>query len=134
MAGEVEPERRAFTPVLFDPHAPPRRADERVEGREVRAAALTRRRRRRRSIARPRARAPGTGGLVLAEGQFDPIGGLWEICECSAGKILSTQVSGSVDDPATDLIMDTIGSVLAALLSLWVLPIWTDAHDDEDKG
>lgn len=62
------------------------------------------------------------------------IGGLWEICEWSAGKILSTQVIISLDDTVIDLIMDTIGSVLAALLSLWVLPIWTDAHDDEDKG
>ena len=60
------------------------------------------------------------------------IGGLWEICEWSAGKILSTAVIGSIDDTVTDLIMDTIGSVLAALLSLWVLPIWTDAHDDSE--
>ncbi|MCY7366581.1 MAG: hypothetical protein LH474_00310, partial [Chamaesiphon sp.] len=59
------------------------------------------------------------------------IGGLWEIGEWSAGKIFPTQVIGSVDDTATDLIMDTIGAVLAALLSLWVLPIWIDAHDDE---
>lgn len=61
------------------------------------------------------------------------IGGLWEICEWSAGKILSTQVIGSVDDTVIDLMMDTIGSILAAIVSLWALPIWMDAHD-EDKG
>lgn len=58
------------------------------------------------------------------------IGGLWEICEWLAGKILSIQVISSLDDTVTDLIMDTIGAVLAALLSLWVLPIWMDAHKD----
>lgn len=49
------------------------------------------------------------------------IGALWEITEWVAGKVLSTQVIGSVDDTVIDLIMDSLGSGLAALTSLWVL-------------
>ncbi len=55
------------------------------------------------------------------------IGVLWEITEWSAGKILGTEVIGSVDDTVIDLIMDTFGSALAALTSLWALPEWTDS-------
>jgi hypothetical protein len=49
------------------------------------------------------------------------IGALWEITEWSAGKILSTEVIGSVDDTVIDLIMDALGSGLAAITSLRVL-------------
>ncbi|MBW4518691.1 MAG: hypothetical protein KME16_03025 [Scytolyngbya sp. HA4215-MV1] len=55
------------------------------------------------------------------------IGALWEITEWSAGKILVTDVIGSVDDTVIDLMMDTLGSVLAAIISLWVLQKWTDS-------
>jgi hypothetical protein len=55
------------------------------------------------------------------------IGALWEITEWSAGKILATDVIGSVDDTVIDLIMDTFGSGLAAIISLWVLQKWTDS-------
>ncbi|CBN56167.1 MULTISPECIES: hypothetical protein [Kamptonema] len=54
------------------------------------------------------------------------IGALWEITEWSAGKILATDVIGSIDDTVIDLIMDTLGSGLAAIISLWVLQKWTD--------
>ena len=49
------------------------------------------------------------------------IGALWEITEWSAGKILPTNVIGSVDDTVIDLIMDTLGSGLAAIISFWIL-------------
>lgn len=55
------------------------------------------------------------------------IGGLWEITEWSAGKVLATDVIGSVDDTVIDLIMDTLGSGLAAITSLWALQKWTDS-------
>ena len=53
------------------------------------------------------------------------IGALWEITEWSAGKILATNVIGSIDDTVIDLIMDTLGSGLAAIISFWVLRKWT---------
>lgn len=53
------------------------------------------------------------------------IGAVWEITEWSAGKILSTEVIGSVDDTVIDLIMDTLGPGLAAITSLWALRQWT---------
>ncbi|MGA7938229.1 MAG: hypothetical protein WCA35_32060 [Kovacikia sp.] len=56
------------------------------------------------------------------------IGALWEITEWSAGEILATNVIGSVNDTVTDLIMDTLGSGLAAIISLWVLQKWTDSN------
>ncbi|MBD2075002.1 hypothetical protein H6F86_14085 [Phormidium sp. FACHB-592] len=49
------------------------------------------------------------------------IGALWEIAEWAAGNVLSTPVIGSVDDTVIDLAMDTLGSGLAALISLWAL-------------
>ncbi len=55
------------------------------------------------------------------------IGALWEITEWSAGKILAPDVIGSIDDTVVDLIMDTLGSGLAAIISLWVLQKWTDS-------
>ncbi|XHX78839.1 MAG: hypothetical protein RBJ76_02580 [Stenomitos frigidus ULC029] len=59
------------------------------------------------------------------------IGALWEIAEWLAGKILATAVIGSVDDTVTDMIMDTLGSGLAALISLWVLRKWIDSKRKE---
>jgi hypothetical protein len=49
------------------------------------------------------------------------IGALWEIAEWAAGNILPTQVIGSVNDTVIDLVMDSLGSGLAALISLWAL-------------
>ncbi|MBW4504594.1 MAG: hypothetical protein KME57_34875 [Scytonema hyalinum WJT4-NPBG1] len=49
------------------------------------------------------------------------IGALWEVTEWSAGKILSTEVIGSLDDTIIDLVMDSLGAGLAALTSLWAL-------------
>lgn len=56
------------------------------------------------------------------------VGALWEIAEWLAGKILVTDVIGSVDDTVTDMIMDTLGSGLAAIISLWVLRKWIDSR------
>ncbi|MBD6614347.1 hypothetical protein FNW02_00250 [Komarekiella sp. 'clone 1'] len=53
------------------------------------------------------------------------IGALWEVTEWSAGKILNTQVIESLDDTIIDLIMDSLGAGLAALISLWALQKWT---------
>ncbi len=53
------------------------------------------------------------------------IGALWEITEWSAGKILPTEVIGSLNDTIIDLVMDTLGAGLAAALSLWALQKWT---------
>lgn len=49
------------------------------------------------------------------------IGTLWEIAEWIAGIVLSTQVIGGIDDTIIDLVMDAIGSAMAALLSLRAL-------------
>lgn len=56
------------------------------------------------------------------------IGALWEVSEWSAGKILSTEVIGSLDDTVMDLIMDSLGAGLAALTSLWALQEWTRSN------
>lgn len=56
------------------------------------------------------------------------IGALWEVTEWSAGKILNSQVIGSLDDSIIDLIMDSVGAGLAALFSLWALQKWIDRH------
>jgi hypothetical protein len=56
------------------------------------------------------------------------IGALWEVTEWSAGKILNTQVIESLDDTIIDLVMDTIGAGLAALISLWALRDWTSGN------
>jgi hypothetical protein len=52
------------------------------------------------------------------------IGAVWEVAEWLAGKILPSEVIGSLDDTIMDLVMDTLGAGLAALLSLWVLKDW----------
>lgn len=54
------------------------------------------------------------------------MGALWEIAEWLAGEILVADVIGNVDDTVTDMIMDTIGSGLAAIISLLVSRNWTD--------
>jgi hypothetical protein len=65
------------------------------------------------------------------------IGALWEVTEWSAGKILSTQVIESLDDTIIDLVMDTLGAGLAALISLWALRKWInnskDANDTQTE-
>ncbi|RAM48754.1 MAG: hypothetical protein C6Y22_25980 [Hapalosiphonaceae cyanobacterium JJU2] len=61
------------------------------------------------------------------------IGALWEITEWSAGKILPTEVIGSLNDTIIDLVMDTLGAGLAAALSLWVLQKWT-SHNAQAKN
>ncbi|XZN89863.1 MAG: hypothetical protein ACM65M_19690 [Microcoleus sp.] len=53
------------------------------------------------------------------------IGALWEITEWTAGLVFSTDVIGSLDDTIIDLIMDSFGSGIAAITSLWALPEWT---------
>jgi hypothetical protein len=58
------------------------------------------------------------------------IGALWEVTEWSAGKILNTQVIESLDDTIIDLVMDSLGAGLAALISLWALREWTNRHTD----
>jgi hypothetical protein len=49
------------------------------------------------------------------------IGALWEVTEWTAGKILPSEVIGSLDDTIVDLIMDSLGAGFAAAISLWVL-------------
>ncbi|WP_026736319.1 hypothetical protein [Fischerella sp. PCC 9605] len=56
------------------------------------------------------------------------IGALWEITEWSAGKILPTEVIGSLNDTMIDLVMDTVGAGLAAAISLWALQEWTRSN------
>lgn len=55
-------------------------------------------------------------------------GGLWEVAEWTAGKVLATEVIGSIDDTIVDLIMDSLGASLAALLSLWALREWISSE------
>lgn len=62
------------------------------------------------------------------------IGALWEIAEWSAGKILSTEVIESLDDTIIDLIMDSLGAGLAALISLWALRKWTNRNTDANNS
>jgi len=62
------------------------------------------------------------------------IGALWEVAEWSAGKILSTEVIESLDDTIIDLIMDSLGAGLAALISLWVLRNWTSRNADANHS
>lgn len=49
------------------------------------------------------------------------IGALWEVMEWSAGKILPSEVIGSLDDTVIDLMMDSLGAGVAAMTSLWTL-------------
>ena len=62
------------------------------------------------------------------------IGALWEITEWSAGKILAADVIGNVDDTIINLMMDALGSGLAAITSLWALQKWTDSSTGMSKN
>ncbi len=53
------------------------------------------------------------------------LGALWEVAEWSAEQLLNTQVIPGLDDTIIDLIMDSLGAVAAALLSLRTLQEWT---------
>jgi hypothetical protein len=56
------------------------------------------------------------------------IGALWEVTEWTAGKVLATEVIESLDDTIVDLIMDSLGAGLAAVISLWALQEWTHSR------
>lgn len=58
------------------------------------------------------------------------IGALWEVTEWTAGKVLATEVIGSLNDTIVDLIMDSLGAALAAVISLWALQEWTQPRRD----
>ncbi|MEP0906808.1 hypothetical protein NC969_14970 [Leptolyngbya subtilissima ST-M1] len=60
------------------------------------------------------------------------IGALWEIAEWLAGRILLANVIGNVDDAVADMIIDTLGSGLAAIISLLTLQKWTDLSVGEE--
>ncbi len=62
------------------------------------------------------------------------IGALWEITEWSAGQILATEVIGSLNDTIIDLIMDSLGSAVAAITSLWALQEWTNTDTAARKS
>lgn len=62
------------------------------------------------------------------------IGALWEVTEWSAGRILNTQVIVSLDDTIIDLVMDSLGAALAALISLWALRKWTNTSTDPNNS
>jgi hypothetical protein len=62
------------------------------------------------------------------------IGALWEVTEWSAGKILNTQVIESLDDTIIDLVMDSLGAGLAALISLWALRNWTSRNAEANHS
>lgn len=62
------------------------------------------------------------------------IGALWEVTEWSAGKILNSQVIESLDDTIIDLIMDSLGAGLAALISLWALQNWTSRNAEANHS
>ncbi len=56
------------------------------------------------------------------------IGALWEITEWAAGCVVGSRVIGSLNDTIVDLIMDALGSGLAALISLWALRKWNPSR------
>ena len=49
------------------------------------------------------------------------LGALWEIAEWSADFVLPQQIVSGLFDTVTDLILDSAGAILAALLNLWGL-------------
>ena len=49
------------------------------------------------------------------------IGALWELAEWAADFVVASEVVENIDDIMDDLIMDSIGAVLAGVLSLWAL-------------
>jgi hypothetical protein len=52
------------------------------------------------------------------------IGALWEVAEWRVGILLSTEVIESLNDTIIDLIMDSLGSVIAAITGLETLQEW----------
>lgn len=50
------------------------------------------------------------------------IGAIWEVMEWTADIFVSMQVIESLDDTINDLIMDSIGAITAAIISVWALP------------
>jgi hypothetical protein len=66
--------------------------------------------------------------FVLSVASFGiAIGALWEVFEWV------TRVINDLDDPITDLIMDTIGATAAAVLSLWALQERTRPQSKEQE-
>jgi len=60
--------------------------------------------------------------FVLTVASFGiAIGALWEVAEWAADFLVASEVVESIDDIMDDLIMDSIGAVLAGVLSLWAL-------------
>ncbi len=49
------------------------------------------------------------------------IGALWEVAEWLADFVTPTQIVAGLFDTVTDLILDSAGAVLAAVLNLWGL-------------
>lgn len=56
------------------------------------------------------------------------IGALWEVAEWAADFLFASQVVESINDIMDDLIMDSIGAVLAGILSLWALHDYNGAE------
>ncbi len=60
--------------------------------------------------------------FVLTVASFGiAIGALWEVAEWAADFLVASEVVENIDDIMDDLIMDSIGAVLAGVLSLWAL-------------
>jgi len=62
------------------------------------------------------------------------IGALWEVAEWTSGIVLATEVIGSLDDTIVDLIMDSLGAGLAAIVSLWALQEWTHSNKHSNRA
>lgn len=58
------------------------------------------------------------------------LGAVWEIAEWSADFVLPQQIVSGLFDTVTDLILDSAGAVLAALLNLWGL---NELHRSESR-
>ncbi len=61
------------------------------------------------------------------------IGALWEVAEWTAEQVLATNVVPGLEDTIIDLVMDSLGAVLAALLSLRALREWRSAKRPENR-
>jgi hypothetical protein len=60
--------------------------------------------------------------FVLTVASFGiAIGALWEVAEWAADFLVASDVVENIDDIMDDLIMDSIGALLAGVLSLWAL-------------
>lgn len=62
------------------------------------------------------------------------IGALWEVAEWMAEQVLATNVVPSLADTIIDLIMDSLGAVFAALVSLWALREWMSSKRTSDRA